>query len=54
MRRLTSTNAEVILEVSPDGRLLAASDTIDHLLGWDLRRCAAFHLLQRQGGGGSA
>ena len=41
MRRLTSTNADFILEVSPDGRLLAASDTIDELLGWDLGRCAA-------------
>ena len=40
MRRLTSTNADFILELSPDGRLLAASDTIDQLLGWDLARCA--------------
>ena len=38
MRRLTSTNADFILEVSSDGRLLAASDTIDHRLGWDLAR----------------
>lgn len=41
MRRLTSTHADFILQVSPDGRLLAASGTIDHLLGWDLARCAS-------------
>ena len=40
MRRLTSTSADFILEVSPDGLLLAASRTIDDRLGWDLGRCA--------------
>ena len=40
MRRLTSTCADFILEVSPEGRLLAASRTVDELLGWDLARCA--------------
>jgi diguanylate cyclase (GGDEF)-like protein/PAS domain S-box-containing protein len=41
VRRLESTNADFILELAQDGRLLAASATVEELLGWDLARCAA-------------
>ena len=41
MRRLTSTAADFVLEVSQDGRLLAVSDTVEDRLGWDLDRCSA-------------
>ncbi len=40
MRRLTSTAADFVLELSPDGLLQAASDTVAEVLGWDLARCA--------------
>ena len=41
VRRLESTNADFILELAQDGRLLAASATVEELLGWDLARCAS-------------
>ena len=39
--RLNATDADFVLKVSPGGRLLAASDTVADVLGWDLERCAA-------------
>ena len=38
--RLTATDADFVLKVTPGGHLLAASDTVADLLGWDLERCA--------------
>ncbi len=38
---LAATDADFVLRVRPDGRLLAASDTVADILGWDLQRCAA-------------
>ena len=37
---LAATDADFVLRVRPDGRLLAASDTVADILGWDLQRCA--------------
>ena len=37
---LAATDADFVLRVRPDGRLLAASDTVADVLGWDLQRCA--------------
>ncbi|MCW2713081.1 MAG: hypothetical protein JWN88_128 [Frankiales bacterium] len=36
---LAATDADFILEVSPAGLLLAASDTVGRVLGWDLQQC---------------
>ena len=38
--RLTATDADFVLRISPTGLLLAASDTVAQVLGWDLQRCA--------------
>ncbi|GAC1322658.1 MAG: EAL domain-containing protein [Mycobacteriales bacterium] len=40
MARLVATDADFVLKVTPDGRLLAASDSVADVLGWDLQRCA--------------
>ncbi|MDP9497295.1 MAG: PAS domain S-box protein, partial [Actinomycetota bacterium] len=40
LRLLPSTDADVVLHLSPGGRLLAASDGVAELLGWDLARLA--------------
>ena len=36
--RLTSTDADLVFLLTPDGRLLAASDNVAPVLGWDLER----------------
>ena len=38
--RLRATDADFILRVSPTGCLLAASESVAGVLGWDLERCA--------------
>ncbi len=38
--RLRATDADFVLRVSPAGSLLAASDSVAGVLGWDLERCA--------------
>ncbi len=38
--RLTATDADFVLRLTPGGRLLAASDTVADVLGWDLQACA--------------
>ena len=38
---LPHTDADYVLHLSPDGRLLAASGNVASVLGWDLARCAA-------------
>ncbi len=40
LRRLTATDGDFVLTVSPDGRLLAASESLSAVLGWDLEECA--------------
>ncbi|MCY7363859.1 MAG: bifunctional diguanylate cyclase/phosphodiesterase [Frankiaceae bacterium] len=40
MTRLAATDADFVLRVTAEGRLLAASDTVRDVLGWDLARCA--------------
>ncbi|MDQ6650224.1 MAG: EAL domain-containing protein [Actinomycetota bacterium] len=41
VRRLAATDADFVLRISPAGHVLAASDTVVDVLGWDLDRCAA-------------
>jgi hypothetical protein len=42
--RLTATDGDFVLSVSPSGRLLAASDSVATVLGWDLEKCAQLGL----------
>jgi diguanylate cyclase (GGDEF)-like protein/PAS domain S-box-containing protein len=40
LRRLTATDGDFVLTVSPEGLLLAASESVAAVLGWDLDECA--------------
>ncbi len=40
LRRLVATDGDFVMTVSPQGRLLAASESVQTVLGWDLVECA--------------
>ena len=40
LRRLTATDGDFVLSVSASGKLLAASDSVATVMGWDVERCA--------------
>jgi diguanylate cyclase (GGDEF)-like protein/PAS domain S-box-containing protein len=40
LRRLVATDGDFVMMVSPEGRLLAASDSVETVLGWNLAECA--------------
>jgi diguanylate cyclase (GGDEF)-like protein/PAS domain S-box-containing protein len=44
MERLIATDGDFVLRISPSGQLLAASDSVRSVLGWDLEACAELGL----------
>ncbi len=40
LRQLVATDGDFVMTVSPEGRLLAASESVRTVLGWDLVECA--------------
>jgi diguanylate cyclase (GGDEF)-like protein/PAS domain S-box-containing protein len=46
VRRLIAADGDFVLTVSPSGLLLAASDSVQDELGWDLAACARYGLFQ--------
>ncbi|HEX4431048.1 MAG TPA: EAL domain-containing protein [Frankiaceae bacterium] len=45
LRRLVATDGDFVLTVTPEGRLLAASESVQTVLGWDLAECAVGGIL---------
>jgi diguanylate cyclase (GGDEF)-like protein/PAS domain S-box-containing protein len=41
VRKLIATDGDFVMTVLPSGRLLAASDSVESVLGWNVEQCAA-------------